>query len=312
MKKFLSLAIISSLCICNIIKSSQTCIVQTNNHKPGLPLKVYSPTFNKEQLHRILRNHDINEKIYGETMLICAAKVHNSAMVEQLLEYKADIEIKDDYGNTALAATAERRGYIDILNLLLANNADKNTQNLSGTTPLMQAIQSDFTMGADSLISHKADLNLQDCSGYTALMHAMQVTEYYWLSQIKLKLNTGWVHVVNQLLKAGANPDIPDNIGATALIKAAYHNNKLGVILLLHAGANPDIKTYEPMHIMHMLKKSKPTMHDVLIEQFVNTFANKTFATTNPTLYADAAVQNALAAYRMRQEEQEKKGADVE
>ena len=43
------------------------------------------------------------------------------------------------------------------------------------------------------------------------------------------------------LLTAGANPDATDNLGATALARAAIHGHSAAVEILLEAGAKPDL-----------------------------------------------------------------------
>lgn len=54
-----------------------------------------------------------------------------------LISAGADIEIKDDYGNTPLwRATFSSKGQGDMIKLLLSNNADPNNKNDSGVSPI--------------------------------------------------------------------------------------------------------------------------------------------------------------------------------
>jgi len=57
---------------------------------------------------------------------------------------------------------------------------------------------------------------------------------------------------VDLLLKAGANPDIPNNNKQTPLHEAASHKQHLIVRALLAAGANPNVKDENGVTPLHM------------------------------------------------------------
>ncbi|OQW46160.1 MAG: hypothetical protein A4S16_11605 [Proteobacteria bacterium SG_bin6] len=99
-------------------------------------------------------------------------------------------------GETALHIVA-KRGDALWTRFLLQKGADPNTRDGRGNTPMMVAI----TVGASDLvpilIAGKANVNLANQSGETPLIRAVQRRD---------------VQLVGVLLKAGANPDQPDNL----------------------------------------------------------------------------------------------------
>jgi ankyrin repeat protein len=53
----------------------------------------------------------------------------------------------------------------------------------------------------------------------------------------------GGAHVVEALLRAGADPNVPDREGTTALYRAAVAGDEAMVCVLLAAGADPDLES---------------------------------------------------------------------
>src|SRR2546423_1038852 len=85
------------------------------------------------------RGNDERKPLHG------AVKVGLTEVVEYLLSHNADVNAKDEEGNTPLhlqMEPAENRGWIRVIaELLLANKADVNAKNNDGLTPLMLAIE---------------------------------------------------------------------------------------------------------------------------------------------------------------------------
>jgi uncharacterized protein len=121
----------------------------------------------------------------GRTALhytVTGARISNSQLFEQeqvslldtLIKYKADPNIKDIEGNTALAAALHSTSgqHIGIMELekLLSSGANPNLQNNEGKTPLMLAceLNSNFEIIL-ALVQAGADAKLKDHAGKAAI-----------------------------------------------------------------------------------------------------------------------------------------------
>ena len=89
-------------------------------------------------------------------------------IIKVLLNYHADVNLKDNSGATALIK-ASSLGYHKIAKELLNHHADINIQKLDGSTALILASKYKHIQIVMELINHNADVNLQDNKGNTAL-----------------------------------------------------------------------------------------------------------------------------------------------
>ncbi len=132
-----------------------TSIVDTQYNSQEIVIKFYILTEIQQQLtvvtlieHRmsntievlLLSNYDVNYLIRGQTPLHFAIKDENLDMIRLLIKYKADLELKDNYKETALNC-AVRTGNIEIVKYILEQGVDVNTQASDSSTPLAYAIQ---------------------------------------------------------------------------------------------------------------------------------------------------------------------------
>jgi uncharacterized protein len=118
----------------------------------------------------------------GNTPLMLAAGEGNVTQVGLLTQAKADPNVQNKEGNTALVELLKRgdgikpaKGY-KIVNYLLEAGADPNIQGNYGATPLMLAAQAGFSRIVDRLIKAKADPNIRSAGedGRTALTLAKE------------------------------------------------------------------------------------------------------------------------------------------
>ncbi|WP_419804429.1 ankyrin repeat domain-containing protein [Terriglobus sp.] len=88
-----------------------------------------------------------------------------------LLAKGAQLEARDNFGDTALAlsANASQPG---AMSALLAHGAQVNTRNNKGVTPLMIAARTGNLQTVKLLLTHGADPNLKDNTGKTAADYA--------------------------------------------------------------------------------------------------------------------------------------------
>jgi uncharacterized protein len=131
----------------------------------------------------------------------------------------------------SLLMVAAERGYVEMVNLLLANGASPNLgiyyrrEEDFGKTPLFFAVESGNAEVVKSLLQKGAKVNAQTKGGTTALMEAVKSKEAVALTKL--------------LLEAGANPKAKSRKGVTALMIAANEGNDAVVKILEQAGAKP-------------------------------------------------------------------------
>jgi len=141
------------------------------------------------------------------------------------------VNLQDANGNTAMHY-AVSHGNFDIVSLLLDSKViDINLQNKAGYTCIMLAslakIQEDVHGHVLQRLFHMGDINVKATQhGQTALM---------------LAVSQGRVETVRMLIEAGADVNIQDEDGSTALMCAAEHGHTQIIWMLL---AHPDCDPY--------------------------------------------------------------------
>ncbi|MDR6687368.1 ankyrin repeat protein [Arthrobacter sp. 1088] len=144
-----------------------------------------------------------------DRLLILAAKANDPVRVRELIAAGGNVNAKDDIQDSAfLYAGAE--GFNEVLQLTLAAGADVRSINRYGGTALIPASEHGHTETVRILIAAGVPVNHVNNLGWTAMQEA-------------ILLNNGGPNqqdVVRQLLAAGANPDIRDPQGRTALQNA--------------------------------------------------------------------------------------------
>jgi ankyrin repeat protein len=164
-----------------------------------------------------------------EPGIIAAAKAGDVSSVRALVQGKADVNVREPDGTTALH-WAVRFGSGAIADALLAGGADVNATNRYGLTPLAVATKAGQTAMMQTLLKAGADVTRSSAGlpeGQTLLMHAAQI---------------GDVGAVKLLLAAGVPIDARETrTGTTALIWAATANRADAVRALAEAGAQMDI-----------------------------------------------------------------------
>lgn len=103
-------------------------------------------------------------------------------------------------GQSALHIVVARRD-LTWLEFLIGKGADINARDNRGVTPLVLAVDSNFTQGAAYLIARGARINDSNDAGETPLITAVHNRN---------------IELIKLLLRAGADPDRADNSGRSA------------------------------------------------------------------------------------------------
>jgi ankyrin repeat protein len=162
----------------------------------------------------------------GAPPLHTAAANGEKDVVELLLAHQADVNARDDTGGTALDA-ALIYGHKDVVELLLAHNADVNARDKDGTTPLHLAAMGGKQEMVELLLAHKADVNATNNIKMTPLHEAVSGNHK---------------EVVELLLTCKADVNARDENGATPLHYAAFKGYQDMVELLLAGQADINAK----------------------------------------------------------------------
>lgn len=111
-----------------------------------------------------------NKDSRGERRALHIAAIHAEAEICNLLiAAGADIEARDNFGETALGWAALRKPRAQIVKLLLQAGADPDGKFKGGVTPLMRAAEEGSCVAAEALAQAGANLNVQNDAGSTAL-----------------------------------------------------------------------------------------------------------------------------------------------
>lgn len=163
----------------------------------------------------------------GWNALINAASYGCDTVVDFLLQHKPEINYQDKSGQTGLmqAAKGSNQKTINCLQSLLEAKADPNLKDKEGKTALLLvAERKENIKKMELLLAAKAEIDVRDKNLHTPLLHAC--------------IN-GHVAQAKMLIIAGANVNVVDAEGMTALMYAVRRNFQL-VDLLINAGVNVD------------------------------------------------------------------------
>ncbi len=176
----------------------------------------------------LARGVDVNARsLEGSTALMYASAGGNPEVVKLLLAAHADpkVHANDANGWPALMFAANK-GSVEIVGLLLAQGAPVNDTDKYKDTPLMIASLRGHAAVVESLIQAGAALNAQETRNNNfSLLHAA---------------NAGQDEVARALVKAGANVNLCDKSGTSALMCCAEKGRTTIAGMLLEARANTE------------------------------------------------------------------------
>ena len=175
---------------------------------------------------------DVNSTYDNCTPLMIAAETGQMKVVTFLIEHGANLDHRDKDDQTALHyAVCGSDVSCEILSYLIENGAEVNAfTRRDNCTPLMLACKYGHLNAVTSLIEHGAKVNLQDAIGNTAVQYA-------------LSCSNGSPEVLSRLMRdrAAVNSACTRDNG-TPLMMACQNGHMNAVSFLIEHGANMDLQ----------------------------------------------------------------------
>ena len=194
----------------------------------------------------------------GETVLMTAARTGNPDLVRALVAAGAAVRGTAHFRAQTPLMWAASEGHADVARVLIEAGADVGARSAHGGTALLLAARNGDVETARVLLDAGADVNAAEpylpfdarvdveesqTSGRTPLL----------IASASLAATSGWEYRLDVqpsthealalfLLERGADPDVPDSIGRTAL-HAAVETGRTGLVkALLRHGADPNAR----------------------------------------------------------------------
>ncbi|KAJ5808661.1 hypothetical protein N7474_009930 [Penicillium riverlandense] len=202
----------------------------------------------------------------NRTPLMLAAERGRDRIVELLLEHKADVNMQQADGITFNPVNLQQQGSATALHVaathghekavqtLLQYGADINSVDAYGQTPFICAVFMGQCQIMSLLLDHGANMappNLPE--GHSG--------HHYWYSPIHAALRADKKHrqaVLELLLLHGADMDLPDNIGESALHRAIAFSDVVSVKFLIDHGADVNRRGFRHRTPLHAAMETVP------------------------------------------------------
>ena len=240
--------------------------------RDGIPLLWYGATMRRTGCVQLLLEHRVNINGYdgGDGALLLHYAVGSSCvpLAKLLIERKADVnKAQDEMITRKPLHVAACNGSSECIELLFAEGAQVNAQELCGSTPLHYAAFKGCVASVQALIHHRADVNAvnraretplhlaaleknaevirvlvaakaevdaKNRDGETPLLRLCRPSSYY-------RKNATAVPVVGLLVDNGALVNHVQPRGSTPLHMAAQNTNSRYLVSLLDRGASIDL-----------------------------------------------------------------------
>jgi ankyrin repeat protein len=202
-----------------------------------------------------LQGYDFNEKSF-----FAAAKAHDMTALNWFFDAGINANAQDSEGRTALIAAAAR-GDLVIVNALLSHGVDVNIKDNLGYTALSHAVEAMYSDVEDALLNRPSlDPNVGGMKGRPVLLAYVWRNDKERTHKLLVRgadvnvqdadgdtalhgaAENGNVEIITMLLDKGANPNVKNKLGGTPLMWAAVFGNDDAARLLLKRGADPALK----------------------------------------------------------------------
>ena len=215
--------------------------------------------YDKVKIVKILldRGADINKVSQTGTVTYLAAKHNQEDVLRELLEHSTKPELdlqlayqpernlsEDEDGMTPLCIAC-KKGYVNIMNLLLSNKANANHRTKDGSFPLEFCLDTEGESPLavmEALLEFRPILTLADDHGNTVLHNVSNTTD---------------VGVVKMLYTAGANINVINKVGKSPLILAVEADNATVARFLIEKGADTNVYSAETGTILNTMARRR-------------------------------------------------------
>jgi uncharacterized protein len=210
------------------------------------PLMAAARQGNLATLHALLTagaNPNAREINGGQTALMWAISEHHSTVTEELVRRGADIHARSNSGFTALMFAAQQGDAASTRILLIAGADPNDIMPKTGLTPLIIASAMGRTDVAALLLDKNADPDTEDADGFTPLHHAVRNKDAVEIVRSLLRRGAKTNVRLNQKKPTAVTASGIILQGATPLAMAAEINNLEAIKALVDGGADPLIPT---------------------------------------------------------------------
>lgn len=201
-------------------------------------------------------------RAYDQDILHGPAITGSARVTKYLLERGADPNGKDSDGNTPVIL-ATKYGHADVVAVLVASGATPLDPTMEAQIRMIASARRGDLGGLRNELTRGAEINGRDATGETALVEAIRDGT----------LRDGNVIIVRELLKLGANPNLPGRFiggGSSSPLHAAVFSNEKNfqrdngpavVDALLKAGAHVSSVDFHrkqtPLHLASQMQNTK-------------------------------------------------------
>lgn len=199
-----------------------------------------------------------------KTPLMWACQNEHPDIVAYLLENKADTELKDKKGTTAIMFAAQRNRSTIILEALINNDADINAIDNHGDNALLHTCKNCNTITAKWLINNGTDINAANKHGDTALA---------------LACGNGYTGFVKWLINNGADINVTDHLGTNSALQRASMHSRTHIVAFLLQNLHGMYKTNN--HIYRALSAAQSSDTACLLLNWMTPEEREVFATQN-------------------------------
>nr|XP_008539262.1 PREDICTED: E3 ubiquitin-protein ligase MIB2 [Equus przewalskii] len=188
----------------------------------------------------LLRRHpeQVDTKNQGRTALLVAAYLGQVELLRLLLKARADVDLPDDEGNTALhyAAGVSPGNQPEAARVLLSSGCGANALNGTRSAALHVAVQRGFLEVVRVLCEHGCDVNLPVSAGSPGPIPGVKETVVVTFPSSDHCSTTGRIAVRRILARARQLVDAKKEDGFTALHLAALNNHREVAQILIREG----------------------------------------------------------------------------